>query len=219
MSCLGQLLTAYNSETPETFHFLTAHDTVPLKTEFKPALKVLSRKPSPQIVTRQDPVTGLSQMTIENDEDEDEDLNKNRLTAEELRLKAQRDREEKQRKYEEARARLFGTPDTGSGSSRSGQLAPPTQGDEGRHTRVRGRGRGSNRQDCRGMETRDGTKKLFDPNYTPKPGSVTIKKRDEDGNPPGLSMGREAEQVIRAPRGPGGNGRANFGFINQGKEG
>jgi hypothetical protein len=216
---IGWLLNASGRETPETFHFLAAQDTVPLKTEFKPALKVLSRKPAPKAITRRDPVTGLPQMTLEEDEDEGENPNKNRLTAEELRLKAQRDRGEKQRKYEEARARLFGTSDTGSGSSSPGQLTPPAQGDEGRNPRGRGRGRGVNRQESRRMDNQGGTRELFDPNYAPKPGSITIQKRDGDRTPPGRSTGREEDQVIRAPRGPDGSGRGGFGFAKRGAKG
>jgi len=39
----------YNRETPDTPYFLVARDNVPLKQEFKPALKVLSRKPAPEL--------------------------------------------------------------------------------------------------------------------------------------------------------------------------
>jgi hypothetical protein len=42
---------------------------VPLKTEFKPALKVLSRKP---VVQKVDPVSGLAKMTLDDEEDEEE---------------------------------------------------------------------------------------------------------------------------------------------------
>ncbi len=80
---LVALLICVISETPETFHFLAAGDTVPLKTEFKPTLKVLTRKPVPNLIARQDPVTGLSKLTVEDDEDEAGDLKKGLPTAEE----------------------------------------------------------------------------------------------------------------------------------------
>ncbi|KAG9248389.1 hypothetical protein BJ878DRAFT_572434 [Calycina marina] len=97
-----------SAETPETFHFLAARDTVPLKQEFKPALKVLSRKPTPKTTQRIDPITGLASLSIEYD-DEDEGPKKDQPTAEELRSKTQREREEKQKRYDEARARILGT--------------------------------------------------------------------------------------------------------------
>jgi hypothetical protein len=45
---------------------------VPLKSEFKPQLKVLSRKPAAKVVQRVDPVTGLAKMTLEDEDDEEE---------------------------------------------------------------------------------------------------------------------------------------------------
>ncbi|KAH8598809.1 hypothetical protein B0O99DRAFT_477372, partial [Bisporella sp. PMI_857] len=97
-----------SAETPETFHFLAARDNVPLKQEFKPALKVLSRKPAPTVVQRVDPLTGVAKLTLD-DEDEEDGPKANQLTPEELRLRAQREREEKQKRYDEARARILGT--------------------------------------------------------------------------------------------------------------
>jgi hypothetical protein len=204
-------------ETPETFHFLATRDPVPLKSEFKPALKVLSRKPAPKVVSRQDPVTGISQMVIVDDEDEDDDAKKNKPTAEEIRLKTQRDREEKQKKYEEARARLFGTPEATSGTSSPGAVTPPGGGGEdSRGVRGRGKGRGGNRQDNRRPDIQASTRELFDPNYTPKPGSFTIQKRGGEANASGRSTPREDDPVIRAPKGPDGSGRGGFGFANRG---
>ncbi|PBP16220.1 hypothetical protein BUE80_DR013081, partial [Diplocarpon rosae] len=95
------------AEEPETPYFLAARDNVPLKQEFKPALKVLSRKPTPNLVQKIDPLTGLAKMTLEDDDDE---VKKDQRTPEELRLQAQRNLEEKQRLYNEARARILGTP-------------------------------------------------------------------------------------------------------------
>jgi hypothetical protein len=205
-------------ETPEPFHFLAARDDVPLKAEFKPALKVLSRKPAPKVVSRQDPVTGLAQMTIEDEDDEDDESKKNQPTPEELRLKAQREREEKQRKYEEVRARLFGTTDTGSGNSSPGTTTPPAQAEEVKNTRGKGRGRAIVRQDGRRPDSQGGTRELFDPNYTPKPGTVTLQKRGTE-SPSGRTTPRADEQVIRAPKGPDGSGRGGFGFANRGGKG
>lgn len=199
------------SETPEAFHFLAARDNVPLKTEFKPALKVLSRKPAPKVVARHDPVTGLSQMSLEDEEDEEEEK-KAQPTPEELRLKAQREREEKQKRYEEARARILGTT---SGSSSPGNVTPPSTAEDGKVNRGKGRGRDSNRQDSRRPSSQSGTKELFDPNYSPKSGMVTIQKRNGEVSRSGQSTPRDEDQVIRAPKGPDGSGRG-FGVANRG---
>ncbi len=123
------------SESSESFHFLTAKDTVPLKMEFKPAVKVLSRKPVPTIAKpppsssgTKDVASGVAQLRVnegESDNDDDDGTKKEQLSAEERRLKAQRDREEKQRRYEEARERLFGSSNNLSGNSTPGDVTPP----------------------------------------------------------------------------------------------
>jgi hypothetical protein len=180
---------------------------VPLKQEFKPAMKVLSRKP---VVQRIDPATGLAKLALDDEDEEDEEQKKNQPTPEELRLKAQREREEKQRRYDEARARILGTP---SGSSTPGTTTPPTE--EGKESRGKGRARKSDRQDMRKPDSQSGTKELFDPNYTPKPG-VTIQKRNGDPARGARQSTRDEEQHIRSPRGPDGSGRGGFGFANRG---
>lgn len=206
-------------ETPDTFHFLAARDDVPLKTDFKPTLKVLSRKPAPKVISRQDPITGISKMTIEDDDEDEEDLKKNQQTAEERRVQAQKDREEKQKKYEEVRARLFGTSEPGSGASSPGRVTPPASGEEGKsNNRGKGRGRGGRQMESRRPESQSGSRELFDPNYTPKPGSVAIQRRGNDGASSGRSTPREDDQVIRAPKGPDNAGRG-FGFNRGGKAG
>lgn len=169
-------------------------------------------------MSRPDPVTGMSQITIEDEDDEDEDMKKNQPTPEELRLKAQKEREEKQRKYEEVRARLFGTSDTGSGNSSPGTITPPAQIEEGKNTRGKGRCRVGNRQEGRRADSQSGTKELFDPNYTPKPGSITIQKRGMETSS-GRTTPRGEEQIIRTPKGPDVSGRSGFGATNRGGKG
>ncbi|KAH8808340.1 hypothetical protein F5884DRAFT_857878 [Xylogone sp. PMI_703] len=192
-----------SAEEPETFHYLAAHDTVPLKTEFKPALKVLSRKPAAN--------------KAPGDEDDDNEGKQAQPTPEELRLKAQREREEKQRRYDEARARILGTP---SGSSSPRNTTPPRGSEEGKSGRGRGRGRGrgdrGDRSDSRRQDTRSDSKELFDPNYSPRSGSVTIQKRNDETTRSGRSTPRDEEQVIRSPKGPDASGRSGFGFANRG---
>ncbi|KXJ91747.1 hypothetical protein Micbo1qcDRAFT_161758 [Microdochium bolleyi] len=130
---------------------------------FKPALKVLSRRPAPQMIARKDPATGLSQLTLEDDSD-DENKAKKALTPEEIRAKQQRELEEKQRRYDEARAKIFGTASgstsnhaggggsgPSSGASTPGTTTPPRSYDGNRGGRGgRGRGRGYRNQNSEG---------------------------------------------------------------------
>ena len=211
---LEDRLLKYGRETPETFHFLAARDNVPLKQEFKPALKVLSRKPTPKLTQQIDPLTGLARLIID-DEDDEEKPKKDQLTAEELRLKTQRDREEKQKRYNEARARILGT---GSGSSTPVTTTPPIE--EGRTSRGKGRSGRDTRQENRRADSQFGTKtepkELFDPSYTPKPGVVTIQKRNGDQSRSGRSTPKAEDQISREPRGPDASGRGGFGFTIRG---
>lgn len=185
-----------SAEAPETPFFLAVRESnVPLKQEFKPALKVLSRKPAPEI----EPATGLAKLTLD---DEDEEEKQNKPTPEELRLRAQKELEERKRKYEQRRAELMAD----SGKKTPGIVTPPNE--EGRQNR--GKGRGANRQENRRPDSQSRSKELFDPNYTPKPG-VTIQKRT--GNPlqPARSTPKEDDQIIRKPRGPDASGGGGFG--------
>ncbi|KAL3420804.1 hypothetical protein PVAG01_07249 [Phlyctema vagabunda] len=200
-----------SAETPETPFFLAARDTVPLKTEFKPALKVLSRKPAPKVVMRQDPLTGLSRSVVVDDDDEEEDR-KDQPTPAELRLRAQQELQLKKERYEEARARIMGS---GSGTSSPGTVTPPGNNEDGKSGRGKGRGRGGVRPENPRPISQSGPKELFDPSYSAKPGGgVFLQKR---GNNSGRSAPRDEEQVIRAPKGPDGNGRGGFGYTRGGK--
>ena len=142
--------------------FLAARDDPPLKSDFKPALKVLSRKPAPKVIQKIDPVTGLAQMSIEDDEEEEE--KKDQPSPEELRYRAQKEREEKQKRYDEVRARIMGT---GSGASSPGTTTPPAEDSRG-GSRGRGRGRGKQSFDNQRPLSRSGSNQLFDPSYTPR---------------------------------------------------
>ena len=129
--------------------------------------------------------------------------------------KAQKEREEKQRKYEEARQRLFGSSEPTSGSTSPRKSASPAP--RGAIDRGRGRGRG-NKENRPGSSSGNKNKQLFDPNYTPKPDSVYIQKRDPELSVSGPSTPGE-ESIIRSPRGPDGSGRGGFGFANRGGQG
>lgn len=110
----------------------TRNAGVPLRSEFKPQLKLLSRKPvsTPPSQAAQDKgpqslaalASGIQRVTLAtpddlgipftNDDDDDDDDEKNKepeLTPEERQRKAQAELAEKQRKYEEIRQQLFGT--------------------------------------------------------------------------------------------------------------
>ncbi|KAI1369525.1 hypothetical protein F5Y08DRAFT_96233 [Xylaria arbuscula] len=219
---------------PEPFHFLAARSEPPLTTEFKPAVKVLSRKPAPKMITKRDPLTGaLSQLKVDDDESDDEKT-KVQLTPEEIRAKQQREREEKQRRYEEVRAKIFGTAPGASGSgtgsnpssgtSTPGNATPPRTSADGRGPRGRGRGRGgggghryndsrgdSSSSQRPGSQSGPNGRELYDPCYSPKP-SFTPERRG-GGTPLGRSTPREEDQIIRSPRGPDGNSR---GFARRG---
>ncbi|KAI1761524.1 hypothetical protein GGR53DRAFT_22156 [Hypoxylon sp. FL1150] len=216
-----------SAEAPrETFHYLAARSDPPLATGFKPAVKLLSRKPA-----------GAA-----NDNDEDDTPKAPQLTPEEIQAKQQREREEKQRRYDEARAKIFGASDPSSGTSTPGAVTPPRSAD-GRGPRGRGNrgGRGGGgggrhqRNDSRGDRGRDGNsnnnggygpqrpnsqpggggRELYDPNYAARPGFQS-RGNSADRRP---TPREEDQQVIRSPRGPDGSGRGGFGFAKRGAKG
>ncbi|KAF9879932.1 hypothetical protein CkaCkLH20_02743 [Colletotrichum karsti] len=227
------------ADAPAPMNFLDSQPAVPLASGFKPQVKVLSRKPAPQMIARRDPVTGVSQLSLADDDADDKPEKKPQLTPEENRARQQREFEEKQRRYEEARARLFGESNPSSGASSPGAVTPPRgSGDGGRgNQRGRGRGRGgahrgnsSRQEDSRRPGSRhdvgrsDSGRELFDPSYSPRGGGVSLQRRGGDsGQQSGQSTPRDdnqPKQAIRAPRGPDGSGRGGFGFAKRGtKEG
>ena len=101
-----------SEEPPEPFIFLEAQDNVPLKSEFKSSVKVLSRKikvASPSRSAHAHAAGRAEKGTVADEEDSDDDMLKNSaLSLAERQDKARREREEKQRKYQEAREKLFG---------------------------------------------------------------------------------------------------------------
>lgn len=132
------------------------------------------------MIAKRDPVTGLEQLTLVDDDADDEESKKPQPTPEEIRKRQQRELEEKQRRYEEARAKIFGDSNPSSGQSTPGTVTPPHSGEARQNFRGRGgRGRGNrggNRQDDRNRRTQqdqqspNGARELFDPNSSPKPG-------------------------------------------------
>ena len=218
------------SDAPEEFHYVTTtNNTVPLATNFKPQMKVLSRKPAPRMIAKKDPVTGLEKLTLEDDNDEADEA-KNQPTPEEIRMRQQRELEEKQRRYEEARAKIFGESNPSSGASTPGNVTPP-QSERRQNHRGKGRGRGGHRNDSHGRNDSQGRRpanqaatssprELYDPDYSPKPGFALQKRGGGDTSPARSNTPRDEDQVIRGPRGPDSSGRGGFGFARRGaKEG
>jgi len=202
------------AESPEQFHFLETKNAVPLKTEFKPAVKVLSRKP--QIAKPPNNVTpNMAGLSIDDgDDSEEEDRKRREADFAERQKRAQIEREEKQRKYAEVRERLFGSPappTSSRESSSSSQNRITTSAADSRNSSRRGRPRGdkdSQPTSATHSPARHLAQKprdLFDPSYSPKPRNHSPK--------PSLS---KAETPIRAPRGPDGSGRGGFGFAPRG---
>ncbi|KAJ9157834.1 hypothetical protein NKR23_g56 [Pleurostoma richardsiae] len=217
---------------PSFFVANSASSNVPLAAGFKPAMKVLSRKPAPQMIARRDPVTGIEQLTIQDDgDDDDADAQKSQPTPEEIRRRQQRELEEKQRRYEEARAKIFGESASSNSSSKAsrpstpGSVTPP-QSAEGRpNHRGKGRGRGGAfRNDSHGRTESQGRRpgsqpagrELYDPGYLPKPGFTMQKRGGDSSSPARASTPKDEDQVIRGPRGPDGSGRGGFGFARRG---
>ena len=177
----------------------------------------------------------MSGLTL--DDDEEAPKKEVQLTPEEIRAKQKRDHEEKQRRYEEARAKIFGS-NPSSGASSPGTVTPP-RSDGHFPTRGRGRGRGGyrgnndrqqfdsrpfdNRQfDNRQFDNRRAPnssasgRELYDPNHSPKPESLQ-KRGNEIASPVRNMTPKDDQQVpFRAPKGPDGSGRGGFGFSPRG---
>ncbi|KAK4178660.1 hypothetical protein QBC36DRAFT_308992 [Triangularia setosa] len=228
-----------SAEAPEETPFLPIANTVPLATPFKAPMKLLSRRPTPQKTIVRDPVTGLEQLTIQDDDDEDQDTSTQKQeTPEERKERQRRELEEKQRRYQEARAKIFGDSNPSSGQSTPGTVTPPHAnegrgGHRGRGGRGRGNGRGgrdynnnnlnngrnnSNRQPPQPQQQQQNTepssssRELFDSEYSSKPnrrGASQVPSRSH-------TPLREEDQITRQPRGPDGSGRGGFGFAKRG---
>lgn len=199
-----------SAENPERAYFLEAKRNVPLKTDFKPAVTVLSRKPTPQIASRKDAANGMASLTLDDEDDSEEEARKkNEAVFAERQRKAALEREEKQRKYAEVRERLFGPSESASRESSEGRGASTGRGGSAPR-----RGRTQNTRSSQPTSSADqsparpsgGSKQLYDPGYTAKP------RRDEVQR----SATPKAEQPIRMPRGPDGSGRGGFGFASRG---
>lgn len=159
-------------------------------------------------------MSGLEQLTIEDEDDEEDDSKQKPMTMEERQLKALKEREEKQRKYEEVRERLFGTSEPSSGIISSGTVTPPNARAPGDRGRGKGKVGRENSRPSSGSANK--TRQLYDPNYNDKPDSVYLQKREAQNSGSRPSTPAAEEGIIRSPRGPDGSGRGGFGFANRG---
>jgi len=200
--------------------FLEARKDVPLKSDFKPAMKVLSRKPPPKVVNA---TSAMANASLDDDPDsEEEGRRKAEAEFAERQARAQQEREEKQRKYQEVRERLFGSTGAAAGEDHSrSSLA----NDGGSRNSSRGKGRVKGRTDGEASATPPTqheksparpnrvNRQLFDPGYSAKPNSTHLMKRDVGGS--GSSTPAE-ERAVREPKGPDSSGRGGFGFAPRG---
>ncbi|KAL9104116.1 MAG: hypothetical protein Q9163_000918 [Psora crenata] len=170
--------------------FLQTQGIVPLK-EFKPAMKVLSRKPTKPVNI----ADGLGQLGVD-DEDDEEVSVQNAMTPEERLRKAQKEREDKQKAYEERRRELFGKEDKTPSptSKRDGTSRNQSRASRGNESRPPSAASNKARQ-------------LYDPNEYAKPASMRPQKKE-------LTM--PEIQPVREPRAPDGSGRGGLGFAPRG---
>ncbi|TQS36054.1 hypothetical protein Golomagni_03505 [Golovinomyces magnicellulatus] len=193
-----------SAEEPETFHFLAAHDQVPLKSEYKPALKVLSRQPVPLMIKQIDPVTGVVKLKLGDDEKDEEKIDK--TSPQEIRQRALREREEKQKRYDLARARILGT---SSISSSLGETIVYQNSKQERsklmHHNERSKGNGRDNK-FSGSTYNSGS--------VPRDSKATVHKSSVGYSSP-KSQGDFG--IIRVPRGPDFTGKPGFDFTKKGE--
>ncbi|KAF1972984.1 hypothetical protein BU23DRAFT_421613, partial [Bimuria novae-zelandiae CBS 107.79] len=185
----------HSAENVEPMLFLDARDKVPVPVQstFKPTVTLLARKPK-----------GVT------DGDSDEERRKkNEAEFEERKARAQKERAEKERRYAEARQKIFGTSTPATSDESRG--ASPRRGGKGR-----GRG-GRDSQPRSGEQSParpSASRQLFEPAYSPKPGSGFVQKKDASTSRP--STPNNQEKPIREPRGPQPTVRGGRGFAPRG---
>lgn len=182
------------AERPERSYFLETKNEVPLKDEFKPQVKVLSRKPTAPATSSTKGLAGLS--LADEDDSEEEERRRAAETFAERQARAVKEREEKQRKYAEARERIMGSsarPNSGS-NSRQSSRAGPGQGKSGSRQNS-----SAEQSPARGPAYQ--ARALYDPLASAKPA---------DGRPSPRSGTPNLEQPVRMPRGPDASGRGGF---------
>jgi hypothetical protein len=201
-----------SAENPEPMLFLEARNMVPVPPTFKPAMKVLARKP-PQLLSRNGAAAGMAGLSLDDDDSDEERRKKNEAEFEERKVRAQKERAEKERRYAEAREKIFGSSQV---SDESRGVSPNKAGRGGK-----GRGRGGRDSQNRCNEQsparpQGATRQLYEPSYSPKPGSVYVQKKESSVSRPGTPNANGVEKPIREPRGPQAVGRGGRGFASRG---
>ncbi|RMZ69021.1 SUZ domain [Pyrenophora seminiperda CCB06] len=178
----------------------------PVAATFKPKVTMLARKPTPQVLSR-----NMAGMNLEDDDSEEERKKKAAADFEERKARAQKERAEKERKYAEARERIFGSP--AASTPDDSRTNSPNKSARGKGRARGGRDsqpRSSNEQSP--APTAAPARQLFDPTYTPKPGTAYTQKKDSSNSRP--STPNTQEKPVRQPQGPArGGGR---GFASRG---
>jgi hypothetical protein len=200
------LTTALNSENPEPQWYPQARNPAPVPAPFKPNVTLLARKPAPQVLSRN--MAGLN--LADDDDSEEERRKKAEADFEERKARAQSERAEKERKYAEARERIFGSPAV-SEDSRSNSPSKTTRG--------KGKTRGGRENQPRSSNEQSPARaaapprQLYEPLYTPKPGSAFLQRKEinesRSSTPGGL------EKPIRQPQGPAADGSQGFAWGKQ----
>jgi hypothetical protein len=178
-----------------------------LKQEFKPQVKLLSRKPNAPAIAKKDATDGVAGLNLEDDEDSEEESRRKRESElEERTRQAKLEREEKQRKYAEARQRIMGS---------SNPTSPAPNSRDSSHGRENRRSRGkingsrgsqpSSSADQSPARPQTGERQLFDPDDMGR----RVPKRD-------LSNILKEDHPVRQPRNPDKSGRGGFGFAGRG---
>jgi hypothetical protein len=205
-----------NSENPEPVFLQTSN--APVLQPFKPAVTVLARKPTPQLLSRNGGMAGLS-LEDDDEDSEEERLKKAAADFEARKARAAKERVEKERKYAEARERIFGSP---AASEESRSNSPSKRGGGKGPRGGRGAPRSSNEQSP-ARATAQAGRLLFEPAYAPKPGSMHGQRKEEGGaSRPGSRPGTPhvLEKPVREPRGPARGGSRGFGgFAGRGNHG
>ena len=196
-----------SAENPDRFHWLETQGAVPLKQEFKPQVKLLSRKPAAPVIAKKDAVDGIGSLNLDDGEDsEDEARKKQEADMEERQRKARLEREEKQRKYAEARERIMGSPSPASPAPTSRETSHARDNRKSR-TKMNGNriSQPTSSADQSPARPADGDTQLFDPDDMGR----RLPKRE-------LSTTPKEDHPSRQPRGPESGGRGGFGFSSRG---
>jgi len=187
--------------------FLEARNNIPVQPTFKPTVTLLARKPRPPEAPRD----GMAALSLDDEDSEEERRKKSEADFAARAARAQKERAEKERKYAEAREKIFGSP---AASDDSRGPSPSKSG------RGRGRGRGGRDSQPRSSNEQSPARpsaagrQLYDPTYSPKPGSSFVQRKDASTSRPATPNNQE--KPIREPRGPQAIGRGGRGFAPRG---